>query len=46
MQHRRLRAGLIVAGTNTRTMHIPGFHKLENVELSVVANRSRAWALC
>ena len=44
MEHRKLRVGFIGAGTNTRQMHIPGFHKLENVELSVVANRSRASA--
>lgn len=36
----KLRIGFIGAGANTRRMHIPGFHKLENVELSVVANRS------
>lgn len=40
MEHRKLRIGFIGAGANTRKMHIPGFHKLENVELSVVANRS------
>lgn len=36
----KLRIGFIGAGANTRKMHIPGFQKLENVELSVVANRS------
>lgn len=36
----KLRIGFIGAGTNTRKMHIPGFSKLENVELAVVANRS------
>ncbi|MGB0409306.1 MAG: Gfo/Idh/MocA family protein [Opitutales bacterium] len=36
----RLRIGFIGAGANTRKMHIPGFHKIDNVELSVVANRS------
>lgn len=40
MTHRKLRIGFIGAGANTRKMHIPGFQKLENVELSVVANRS------
>lgn len=40
----RVRIGFIGAGANTRTMHIPGFHKLENVELTVVANRSVASA--
>jgi predicted dehydrogenase len=44
MEHRKLRIGFIGAGANTRLTHIPGFHKLENVELSVVANRSRASA--
>jgi predicted dehydrogenase len=37
MEHRKLRIGFIGAGANTRQAHIPRFHKLENVELSVVA---------
>lgn len=41
MSDQKLRIGFIGAGANTRKMHIPGFQKLENVELSVVANRSR-----
>lgn len=41
MSHRILRIGFIGAGANTRKMHIPGFHKLEGVELAVVANRTR-----
>jgi len=40
MNHQKLRIGFIGAGANTRKMHIPGFQKLENVELSLVANRS------
>ncbi len=44
MSTNKLRIGFIGAGANTRKMHIPGFHKLENVELSVVANRSVASA--
>ncbi len=40
MSKQKLRIGLIGAGANTRKMHIPGFHKLADVELSVVANRS------
>ncbi|PXA04137.1 gfo/Idh/MocA family oxidoreductase [Coraliomargarita sinensis] len=40
MTAQKLRIGFIGAGANTRKMHIPGFQKLENVELSVVANRS------
>lgn len=40
----KLRIGFIGAGTNTRKMHIPNFHKLDNVELSVVANRTLASA--
>ncbi|HBR93952.1 MAG TPA: gfo/Idh/MocA family oxidoreductase [Opitutae bacterium] len=40
MDTHKLKIGFIGAGANTRKMHIPGFHKLENVELSVVANRS------
>ena len=44
MTTHKLRIGFIGAGANTRKMHIPGFHKLENVELSVVANRTLASA--
>jgi len=44
MSERKLRVGFIGAGANTRKMHIPGFHKLANVELEVVANRSLASA--
>lgn len=44
MSVQKLRIGFIGAGANTRKMHIPGFQKLENVELSVVANRSVASA--
>ena len=36
----KLRIGFIGAGANTRKMHIPGFQKCEEVELSIVANRS------
>lgn len=44
MSTHKVRIGFIGAGANTRKMHIPGFHKLENVELCVVANRSLASA--
>lgn len=44
MNTQKLRIGFIGAGANTRKMHIPGFYKLEDVELSVVANRSVASA--
>jgi predicted dehydrogenase len=44
MKAQKLRIGFIGAGANTRKMHIPGFCKLENIELSVVANRSIASA--
>jgi predicted dehydrogenase len=37
-----LRIGLIGAGANTRQMHIPGFRKVDHVEVTAVANRSRA----
>lgn len=40
MDSRKLRIGFIGAGANTRKMHLPGFQKCENVELSMVANRS------
>lgn len=36
-----LRIGIIGAGANTKQRHIVGFRALENVEISVVANRSR-----
>ena len=36
-----LRIGLIGAGANTRTMHVPGFLKCPDVEVTGVANRSR-----
>ena len=35
-----IKIGLIGAGGNTRTRHIPGFKAIENIELSAVANRS------
>lgn len=40
MTTKKIRIGFIGAGGNTRKMHIPGFCKLPNVELSLVANRS------
>ncbi len=40
MTANKLRIGFIGAGANTRKMHIPGFCKLPDVELSLVANRS------
>lgn len=40
MNFQKLKIGFIGAGSNTQKMHIPGFYKLENVELSVVANRT------
>jgi predicted dehydrogenase len=40
MDSQKIKIGFIGAGANTRKMHIPGFHKLDNVELSLVANRS------
>jgi predicted dehydrogenase len=36
-----LRIGLIGAGANTRTMHVPGFRKCPDVEVTGVANRTR-----
>lgn len=36
-----LRIGIIGAGQNTRTMHLPGFQAIDGVEVVVVANRSR-----
>ena len=37
-----VRVGFIGAGRNTRDRHIPGFLKVDGVELAAVANRSRA----
>ena len=37
-----IRIGLIGAGGNVRTRHIPGFREQENVEIVSVANRTRA----
>ena len=36
-----IRVGLIGAGRNTRERHIPGFQKIEGVEIVAVANRSQ-----
>jgi predicted dehydrogenase len=37
-----LRIGLVGAGANTRSMHIPGFQNIAGVEVVAVCNRSRA----
>tara|TARA_R110002096_G_scaffold80612_20_gene188794 strand:- start:2360 stop:3415 length:1056 start_codon:yes stop_codon:yes gene_type:complete len=42
MSTETLRVGLIGAGGNTRSRHIPGFREQSNVEITAVANRSRA----
>jgi predicted dehydrogenase len=39
MAHPPLRVGLVGAGANTRSRHIPGFRAIEGVELSAVCNR-------
>ena len=36
-----IRLGLIGAGKNTRDRHIPGYQKVEGLEIAAVANRSR-----
>ncbi len=36
-----LRIGIIGAGGNTRLMHLPGFQKIDGVEVTAVCNRSR-----
>ena len=41
MANGEVRIGLIGAGRNTRERHIPGFHKVQGVEITSVANRSR-----
>ena len=40
MNNNKIRIGLIGAGANTKLRHIPGFQKLDNVEIISVANRS------
>ncbi|HEX3176516.1 MAG TPA: Gfo/Idh/MocA family oxidoreductase [Methylomirabilota bacterium] len=42
MSEQTIRVGFVGAGKNTRSRHIPGFQKQAGVELSAVANRSRA----
>lgn len=37
----KIRIGIIGAGANTRERHIPGFQALPEVEITVVANRSK-----
>ncbi|HAV12904.1 MAG TPA: gfo/Idh/MocA family oxidoreductase [Opitutae bacterium] len=44
MSQGNIRVGFIGAGANTRKMHIPGFSKIQGVQLSVVANRTEASA--
>ena len=39
--NRRIRVGVIGAGGNTRTKHIPGFQAIPGVEVVAVCNRSR-----
>jgi predicted dehydrogenase len=41
MSDTTIRLGLIGAGGNTRARHIPGFQKLDGIEFSAVANRTR-----
>jgi len=36
-----LRIGIVGAGANTRSRHIPGFQEIDGVEVSAVCNRSR-----
>lgn len=37
----QIRIGIIGAGANTRSRHLPGFKQIDGVECSVVCNRSR-----
>ncbi len=41
-KEKTLNIGFIGAGANTRSMHIPGFQKIEGVSLHSVANRTEA----
>ena len=36
----QIRVGLIGAGGNTKSRHIPGFNKIKGIQLLSVANRS------
>jgi len=40
MAQEEIRVGLVGAGGNVRNRHIPGFQKVENLEIVAVANRS------
>ena len=40
MAEEHIRVGLIGAGGNVRNRHIPGFQKVEDLEIVAVANRS------
>ena len=40
MAEEQIRVGLIGAGGNVRNRHLPGFEKVENLEVVAVANRS------
>ena len=40
MSNNKIKIGLIGAGDNTKLRHIPGFQKLNNVEIISVSNRS------
>ncbi|MDD9930083.1 MAG: Gfo/Idh/MocA family oxidoreductase, partial [Rhodospirillaceae bacterium] len=40
MANETLRVGLIGAGGNTRSRHIPGFKAQDNISLDIVANRT------
>ena len=40
MPDQEIRVGLIGAGGNVRNRHIPGFQKVDGVEIAAVANRS------
>ena len=40
MAEHSIKVGLIGAGGNVRNRHIPGFHKVDDLEILAVANRS------
>ncbi len=44
MADEEIRVGLIGAGGNVRNRHIPGFQKVEGLEIIGVANRSLSLA--
>ena len=41
MSNQKIRVGIVGAGQNTTSKHIPGLQAIENVEINSVCNRSQ-----